>query len=172
LTACLFPGDYGATGGFATSFDYDFLPPQILYPELGNLVLPPTAIPLSQPGIGYGPAVQFSATPIQVTIPVANLLAAAWYEYLPSAQIYPLAGIIGNINLYDGPGFLMKLVGYIQLAGNYCEKTFYLDLTPAPVGNPTCVSGQGGCGAPITVLPPPQIPGQNAYKLIIPNCQC
>jgi hypothetical protein len=90
---------------------------------------------------------------------VPELRAGSWYLYLPDGEP-------------DAPNHYLKLLGFLQLAGDYCAKTFYVDASANPIGSPTCLSGHGVCGSHFKVNPPPFVPGQNAYTLIVPNCQC
>jgi hypothetical protein len=140
--------DFGAAVGYNPEA-FGFMPEPVFYGILGSApYLPPV-------------------------LPIDALRAAAWNLYLPSAQAYPVQDIVVNIPGYDAPGWYMKLIGYIQMAGNYCEKSYYLDLHPGdPASPPTCISGTGGCRDPFKVIPPPLIYNQPGYKLIIPNCQC
>ncbi|MDB6064955.1 MAG: hypothetical protein JWR26_1163 [Pedosphaera sp.] len=147
LKTVSYPGDQGAAVGYNPQA-FGFLPESIFYGILGSATFPPPVLPIEA------------------------LRAAAWYNYMPSGQVYPVQDIVVNIPGYDRPGWYMKLVGFIQMAGNYCEKSYYVDLQPAAVGIPTCVSGQGGCGAPFKLVPPPLVSGQNGYKVIVPNCRC
>jgi hypothetical protein len=113
------------------------------------------------------PAVVYTCPAEQIS-DVPDLRAASWYVFEPS-------NITGFFTPNIGGGFLgyfLKLVGWFALQGNYCEKTFYVDPAAAPVGTPGCVSGSGGCSGSIRIDPPPYMAGENAYKLIVPNCQC
>jgi hypothetical protein len=103
------------------------------------------------------------APPTSFTVP--QLGAAAAYTYAPSPFGEPV------IAPYDKPGAYMKLVGFIQMAGNYCKKNFYIDWEQKPISQ-SCQSGQGWCGAAFRVNPPPIIVGQDAYTMIVPDCQC
>ncbi|HZV36156.1 MAG TPA: hypothetical protein VFB72_16385 [Verrucomicrobiae bacterium] len=93
------------------------------------------------------------------TIP--NLNAAAWAIFAP--------GLVSSQNFF--PNGYQKLIGYIAMAGNYCQRNFFIDYNQNLL-NQNCVSGSGACNAPFKVTPPPITPGENAYVLIVPNCQC
>ena len=109
--------------------------------------------------------------PAQVTYPgiivpgpntINSLNAAAWAIWAP--------GLVSSQNYF--PNGYSKLIGYIAMAGNYCQKTYFIDLNQSPT-NQTCQSGIGSCASPFKVTPPPISPGaNNAYVLVIPNCQC
>jgi hypothetical protein len=89
------------------------------------------------------------------------LNSAAWYAYT-----------LGEVA--DGawfPNGYMKCIGYMAMAGNYCQKIFILD-DNQNVLNETCLSGVGSCANQFTVTPPALTPGQNAYVTITPNCVC
>ena len=68
-------------------------------------------------------------------------------------------------------GAYMKFVGLVQMAGNYCKKNYYIDWNQNPMSQ-SCQSGQGGCGSGFRVNPAPIIVGQDAYTIVVPNCQC
>lgn len=103
------------------------------------------------------------APPTSFTVP--ELGAAAAYTYAPSPFGEPI------IAPYDKAGAYMKLVGFVQMAGNYCKKNYYVDWNQHPISQ-TCQSGSGGCNAAFRVDPPPIIVGQDAYTMIVPNCRC
>jgi hypothetical protein len=92
---------------------------------------------------------------------MAALNSAAWYAYT--------YGEVSNGEWF--PNGYMKCIGYVAMAGNYCEKTFIID-PGFNVLNETCASGVGSCSNEFTVTPPALTPGQNAYVTITPNCQC
>ena len=96
---------------------------------------------------------------------IPTLGAAAGYVYAPSPFGEPI------IAPYDKPGAYMKFVSCIQMAGDYCQKNYYVDWKQNPISQ-NCQSGQGGCGAAFRVNPPPIIVGEDAYTMIVPNCQC
>lgn len=89
--------------------------------------------------------------------------AAAWAIYAP--------GAVSDQNYF--PNGYSKLISYVMMAGNYCQKNYWLDFN-LNVVNQQCISGNGACGQPFKVVPPAIPDGftQNAYTLIIPNCQC
>jgi hypothetical protein len=107
------------------------------------------------------PQVTYNLTGAPGPIAVPNLNAAAWCIYAP--------GSVSSQNFF--PNGYSKLIGYIAMAGNYCQKTYYLDYN-LNLLNQNCVSGIGSCAAPFKVTPPPITPGTDAYVLIVPNCQC
>lgn len=94
-------------------------------------------------------------------VPVPQLNAAAWYVYAP--------GFVSAENWF--PNGYAKLIGYIAMAGNYCQKTYVIDYNQNLLLE-KCLSGTGSCATPFKVIPPPLVPGEDAYVLIIPNCQC
>ena len=116
-----------------------------------------------------GPFVPMPAPPFgrQLNAPfnIPTLGAAAGYVYAPSPFGEPILAPI------DKPGAYMKFISYIQMAGNYCQKSFYIDWNQKPISQ-SCQSGQGGCGGAFRVNPPRIIAGQDAYTMIVPNCQC
>ena len=132
----------------------------------GNLVEVDLGVPIELSIGGVNEMMSFLPLPYQFLLasaPVASLGAAAAYIFFP--------GTISNIGL-NFQGCLIKLVGFIKMAGNYCQKTYYIDFNQNVLSH-LCLSGKGSCAAPgFRVNPPPVIDGQNAYVLIVPNCQC
>ena len=90
-----------------------------------------------------------------------NFSAAAWSVFAP--------GFVFGDNWFENGG--MKMIGYVAMAGNYCEKTFLIDNNQNLLDE-NCESGAGSCSATFEVTAPPLTPGQNAYVVIVPNCQC
>jgi hypothetical protein len=87
--------------------------------------------------------------------------SAAWYTY-----------VLGEVSGEDWqPNGYMKTIGHVAMAGNYCQKTFFVDAN-GDVLDQNCVSGVGSCKNPFIVQPPGLVPGKNAYVLIVPNCVC
>ena len=94
-------------------------------------------------------------------IPIPQLKAAALAAYAP-----------GGVGPYDWfPNSYLKMIGYVAMAGNYCQKTFIIDYHQT-VLDEQCQSGTGSCASTFKVTPPAITPGRNAYVLIVPNCQC
>ena len=125
-----------------------------IYSGFDQLLLPAVA-QIPYPPRGPAPPTSFN---------VPELGAAAAYTYAPSPFGEPI------IAPYDKAGAYMKLVGFIQMAGNYCKKNYYIDWDQNLISQ-NCQSGQGGCGGAFRVNPPPIIVGQDAYTMIVPNCQ-
>ena len=95
-------------------------------------------------------------------VPAPQLNAAAWTIYAP--------GYVFDDNW--NPNGYAKLIGYVAMAGNNCQKTFRIDYSQKLLSE-NCVTGIGSCSSPFKVCPPTLIvPGQNAYVIIQPNCQC
>jgi hypothetical protein len=92
---------------------------------------------------------------------VAKLNAAAWS--------FLTLGLVSTANYY--PNAYSKLISYIAMAGNYCQKTLYFDYNNNLI-NQTCLNGVGACGSTFEVTPPPLSDGQNTVVIIVPNCQC
>jgi hypothetical protein len=94
-------------------------------------------------------------------IAVPQLHAAAWYVYAP--------GLVSSQNFF--PNGYSKLIGYIAMAGNYCQKNFFIDYDQN-VLDQTCQNGVGSCSNPFKITPPPLVVGRDTYVLVMPNCRC
>jgi hypothetical protein len=92
---------------------------------------------------------------------ISQLNAAAW-SWLS-------LGDVSSVTYY--PNAYSKLISYVAMAGNYCQKTLTFDYNNNLI-NQSCLSGVGACSAPFKVVPPPLAAGQNSVVLIVPNCQC
>jgi hypothetical protein len=117
---------------------------------------------------GYGPNVTEPSLPFllpnEVNYEAAHggLQAAAWNIWAPGSA---------NQDGTFSPNFGCKLVGNLALPGNYCKKTFFLDITGHPLDQ-RCDSGIGSCASPFEVDPAPMEINRNNYALIQPNCVC
>jgi hypothetical protein len=108
---------------------------------------------------GYPPIIDFSGPS-----PLNNLGAAALAAYSPG-----VSGVFGTI---IAPG-LVKVIGYISMAGLYCLKSYTIDPAGNPIGTPTCIQGTGGCGSFFKVVAPsPFVLGQETYVVAVPNGRC
>lgn len=128
---------------------------------------PEISIPLGP----YTPTADlFSLLPPQVVYPgitapgpnnIPQLNAAAWAIWAP--------GTVAEQNWF--PNGYSKLISYIAMTGNYCQKNVFLDYEQN-ILDQTCQSGIGSCANPFKIIPPPIFPGENAYVMLVPNCQC
>ncbi len=105
---------------------------------------------------GYPPLISFNEN-----VPLQNLGDAALAGYVP---IFPG---------FSTQPAMVKIWGFISMAGTYCLRTYAIDAGGNPVGSPTCIQGSGNCGSFFKVTPPsPFVYGQNTYVVVVPNCRC
>jgi len=78
-------------------------------------------------------------------------------------------GDVSSVNYF--PNTYSKLISYIAMAGNYCQKTLTYDYNQNLI-NQSCLNGVGACSVPFEVIPPPLAAGQNTIVLVVPNSQC
>jgi hypothetical protein len=156
------PNSIAWGSGMANWFAEDYAS---IYMGFDQLLLPRIAEYVADRG--PTPPVSFEALPqSSLDAGTSDPGAMAGYVYAPSPFGEPILAQL------DRPGAYMKFVAYVGLAGNYCQKQFYIDWSQNLIGQ-ECVSGAGGCsGGGFLVKPPPIVVGQSAYTLIVPNCRC
>jgi hypothetical protein len=67
---------------------------------------------------------------------------------------------------------MMKLVGWIAMAGSYALTHFAINYSGQTVSPPTCQDGRGTCSDWFFVEAPSASPGHNSFILANPNSTC